>query len=398
MLTSLLDNDLYKFTMQQAVLELYPDVHVEYRFTNRRPEDKFSAEFFERLQHEIHQMQHLALSHEEETFLRSACPFFKPQYLGYLNSFRYDPNQVSLSLNDGQLELFIAGPWHETILWEVPLMSLISEICFQVDRKNWTYEGQEQQAIEKATLLSEGQCQWADFGSRRRRSYHSQELIVQTHKAFAPWFVGSSNVHFAHRYGVKPIGTMAHEWIMAISVLEGLRHANRHALRAWHRVYQGSLGVALTDTFGSDAFFADFDAVLTRQFDGVRHDSGDPFAFIEKTLKHYERLQVPASTKTIVFSDSLDTETAIQLQKSCQPKLDTEAPPRIRASFGIGTHLTNDFGESKALNMVIKLWSVNDFPVVKLSDTPGKAQGEIDAVRVARWTFDREPLDEQGYN
>ncbi len=385
MLASLLDNDLYKFTMQQAVLELYPDIEVEYRFTNRRPSDTFTQAFFDRLHEEIQRMRELELSLEELHWVERTCPFFKPQYLGYLRSYRYDPDEVLLSLNDGHLDLRLIGPWHRTILWEVPLMALISETCFEVDRPEWNDDGQSELARSKAQRLAEADCRWAEFGTRRRRSYRAQETVLEQHRDFKPNFVGTSNMHFAHRFGLKPIGTMAHDWIMALSVLEGLRHANRHALKAWHQVYRGSLGIALTDTFGTDAFFEDFDAVLTRQFDGVRHDSGDPFAFLEKTLKHYQSLQVPASTKTIIFTDGLNVDKAIQLREMCAD--------RIRSSFGIGTHFTNDYAGSPALNIVLKLWSINGFPVVKLSDDEGKAQGDADAIRVARWTFFGTPLD-----
>jgi nicotinate phosphoribosyltransferase len=211
--------------------------------------------------------------------------------------------------------------------------------------------------------------------------------VVEELAGFAPHFVGTSNVWLAREFKVKPIGTMAHEWFMGLSVLEGLRHANRHALHAWLKVYQGSLGIALTDTYGTDVFFKDFDALLSRQFDGVRQDSGDPLEFVEKALAHYQRLRIPADSKTIIFSDALDVDRAIEIRRTCGDRMHT--------SFGIGTHLTNDFAGAKALNMVIKLWSVNGMPVVKLSDAPGKEQGERDAVRVARWTFDRTPLDAQ---
>lgn len=383
MITSLLDTDLYKLTMQQAVLELYPNARVEYRFTNRKG-DAFSRRFFDRLKREIEKMAQLELQPGEKEWLAATCPFFKPQYLGYLASYRFNPDEVRLELNDGQLELSIHGLWHRTILWEVPLLALISEVFFLTERTEWDGSGQQDRAREKAQRLQKGGCHWADFGSRRRRNGAIQDQLVAIHKEHAPHFVGTSNVHLAHKHGVKPIGTMAHEWIMAVSALEGLRHANRHALRAWHQVYQGSLGIALTDTYGTRAFFEDFDPVLTRLFDGVRQDSGDPFDFADKALEHYNKIKVPATTKTIVFSDSLDVEKAIRLQQHCEGK--------IGCSFGIGTHFTNDFLNSPALSIVIKLWSIDLFPLVKLSDDPGKAQGDPDAIRVARWTFDGAPL------
>jgi nicotinate phosphoribosyltransferase len=163
-----------------------------------------------------------------------------------------------------------------------------------------------------------------------------------------------------------------------------LRHANRFALKKWSQVYNGNLGIALTDTYGSNAFWADFDLDIAKLFDGVRHDSGDPFVFADSAIAHYENLGIDPRTKTIVFSDGLDIKKAIQLKKHCAE--------RIKCSFGIGTHLTNDFSESRALNMVIKMWSINNVPVVKLSDDEGKSQGEKDAVRIAKHIFRGSPL------
>lgn len=383
-IASVLDTDLYKLTMQQAVLECYPDVEVEYRFKNRRPTNKFSPAFHNALLDGIHGLADLSVANDEIEFLRGNVPFLKPSYLGYLRNYRFNPSEVAIDLNEttGDLDIVIRGPWHRTILWEVPLMAMISELYFRICDTDWDYDGQELKILDKRNLLYGNQCVWSDFGTRRRRSYQVQDLVVQL-MASANRFMGTSNVHFAHKYNVKPIGTMAHEWIMAISVLEGLRHANRFALYKWNEVYKGDLGIALTDTFGTEAFFKDFDSQLARLYDGVRHDSADPFEFIDKVYNHYRSLRIDPTSKTTVFSDSLTTEKAIKLQLACHRKL--------RPVFGIGTHFTNDFS-SPALNMVIKLWSVNGIPVVKLSDDQGKAQGDPDAVRVARWTFFNQAL------
>jgi len=179
---------------------------------------------------------------------------------------------------------------------------------------------------------------------------------------------------------VKPIGTMAHEWIMGVSALEGLRHANRFALHKWKDVYKADLGIALTDTFGSDAFWEDFDLELAKVYDGVRHDSGDPLIFGEMAIKHYESLGIDPKSKTIVFSDGLNVDKALEIQKFFEG--------RIKTSYGIGTHFTNDF-ETPALSMVIKLRSIDGIPVVKLSDESGKETGDERALEIANWTFGR---------
>ena len=382
---SILDNDLYKFTMQQAVLNKYPNIPVSYVFSNRRPEAAFNQKFLDALKDQINGMQSLSVCKQEMDWFKRANPFFDPSYYSYLQNYHFNSEQVNCSLKDGELVLGIEGPWEESILWEVPLLYTISELYFKYCDTDWTYDPKQQisQAIKKADILQN--CNYADFGSRRRRSYQVHDLIVGV-LSDKPGFVGTSNVLMAMKYDTKPIGTMAHEWIMGVSVLEGLRHANKAALNAWSDVFHGDLGIALTDTFGTDAFFEDFDGYMARVFDGVRHDSADPFVFGDKTIAHYTKKGIDPMTRTIVFSDGLNALLARRIQRYFQDK--------IRCSFGIGTHFTNDFPDSNPLNIVIKLWTCNGVPVVKLGDGEGKAIGDIDAQRVARWTFHNTPLDE----
>lgn len=388
MIESILDTDLYKFTQQQAVLELFPDTNVSYVFSNRNLNMTFTDEAFYHIKNEIKKFSELRLTDEEYEYIKS-LRFTKPMYAEYLKNYRFNTNELQLVLSDeGHLSIHIMGKWHSTILWEVPLMAIISEVYFKYVDKDWIYTGQEEQAKDKALRLSE-YCKFADFGTRRRRSYFSQDIVVRTMMQYSG-FVGTSNVHFAMKYGVRPIGTVAHEWFMGVSALRGLRHANHNALYNWVKVYDADLGIALTDTYGTDSFFNDFDLKLAKTFDGVRHDSGDPFQFVDKVIAHYQKLNIDPLTKTIVFSDGLDVDLAIKLAQYCQDK--------IRCSFGIGTHFTNHYinhkGEkSKPLNMVIKLRRCDGIEVVKLSDNPAKAIGDRDAIRVAKWTFFNQPLD-----
>lgn len=387
---SMFDDDLYKFTMQQAVLELYPDAIATYTFTNRGTQrfnglgGAFQAgEFLNALRAEIEEMAKLSALPEEINALSQS--FFKPWYKYFLASYRYNPAEVVASLTpDNNLNVMIKGRWWSTILWEVKLLAIISELYFKMTDTKWNADGQTDKILRKAGLLDRpGYCLFADFGTRRRRSYEVQWTVVEN-LVGKPGFVGTSNVHMAQKLRVKAIGTMAHEWIMAHSVLQGLRNANRFALDAWTKVYRGSLGIALTDTYGTDAFLKDFDVYLAKLFDGVRHDSGDPFNFINKVVQHYGTLGIDPATKTIVFSDSLNAELACRIAAACKGK--------IRCSFGIGTNFTNDFQGSPALNMVIKMQSINNAQVVKLSDDPSKATGDSDAIRVAKWTFQNAPL------
>ena len=272
-------------------------------------------------------------------------------------------------------------------------MAIISELYFYMVDCNFELQNpynnelkdQYNLASDKADKLFKAGCNFADFGTRRRRSFMIQDTVMQ---AFTDChddkFTGTSNVYFAMKYGVKPIGTMAHEWIMGTSVLEGLRNANYYALHNWVRVYNADLGIALTDTYGLSSFLRNFNLRLAKLYDGVRHDSGDPLIFADKIIKMYQEKGIDPMSKIIVFSDGLDVDEAIRIGNYCKNK--------IKNGFGIGTHFTNDFGNSPALNMVIKLWSVSGIPVVKLPDTEGKVMGDAEAVAVARWVHQNKSL------
>jgi nicotinate phosphoribosyltransferase len=393
MITSFLDNDLYKFTMQQAVLDHFSYATVEYRFINRCPETRFSEKFFELLQEHIKRFACLRPNKAEINFLKRKCPFLKPWYISYLSSYSYDPSQVVVSNRDGELAISICGPWRDAILWEVPLMATISECYFETDDTGWDHSKQIDKAHDKAKRLIGAGCVWADFGTRRRRSRFVQKELVRIMKLYRlehAGFVGTSNVLFAYQYDATPIGTMAHEWVMGVGGILGMRRANKFALDKWQETYHGNLGIAITDTYGTPAFFSDFDSVLSRQFDGIRQDSGIPLEFLGRAVEHYKEHRIDPMSKTLVFTDNLNVDRAITIQRACDGI--------AKCSFGIGTHFTNDFGsisgeESPPLNMVIKLWSINGIPCVKLGDGDGKRQGDSDAVRVANWIFNKKPLD-----
>jgi len=382
---SILDSDLYKFTMMAAVLKHYENTPVQYRFSNRRKEGKFNNAFVYEFESEIDRLCGLKVEDKELDWFSKTCPFLTDQYFEFLRNYRFNKNELRWSVEDGELNLSVNSSWELGILWEVPLMSIISECFFRTCDTEWEFNvlEQEKRIRDKAKILTD--VTFADFGTRRRRSYDVQDLVVKTLVNCAPNFVGTSNVSLAMKHNTKPIGTLAHEWIMATSVLMGLRHANKFALDAWSEVFNGDLGIALTDTYGSKAFFEDFDGYLARLFDGVRHDSGDPFEFARKAITHYKSLGINPMSKTIVFSDGLTAKLAAEINERFKDV--------IRCSFGIGTHFTNDFHNSKALNMVIKLWSCEGVPLVKLGDDEGKAIGDPDAVRVARWVFNDKPLD-----
>ncbi|KAF1800768.1 Quinolinate phosphoribosyl transferase [Mucor lusitanicus] len=385
-LMSLLDNDLYKFTMQHAVLKHYnKDIPVVYQFTNREKDLHLNAEAVQWLKKQIKDMALLKLTETEREFL-SRLAFLDSDYVNYLAQFQYKPEeQVMVNYDEatGDLELEVRGTWHETILYEVPLLALISEAYFRHTDRDWNYDHQVERAEQKTKALLEHGCIFSEFGTRRRRDFKTHDLVMKTiyetteqykkdcaAKDQAPKgnCAGTSNVFLAMKYNVVPIGTVAHEFFMAVSALEGVKHANRDTLNIWYNVYKGNLGIALTDTFTTPIFLKDFDHDLASKYTGVRQDSGNASDFINTMVAHYKSIGIDPSTKTIVFSDSLNVERAIHLH-------DQAIKAGIKASFGIGTSLTNDFQKvsdssvkSKALNIVIKLKECDGKRVIKLSD------------------------------
>jgi len=376
MLKSILDTDLYKLTMQQAVHRLYPWAEAEYTFINRGGTE-FPQGFAAKLRLAIEELASLRLTREEKTYLAATCPYLTPVYLDFLRSYRFNPSEVHISQPPhGNLSVSVRGPWYRTILWEVPLMAMISELYFQetMARANPRPVRQETNTLKGESFVKSG-ARLVDFGTRRRFSCQNQdEVLYDLLAVTGSTLVGTSNVYFARKYGIKPIGTHAHEWFMYHGAINGYRAANPTALDAWMRVYQGALGIALTDTYTTKAFFSIFDAVKSRLFDGARHDSGDPFDFADAAVAHYEKLLIDPFSKTSVFSDGISsTDTVARLQRHCAG--------RIKTSFGIGTFLTNDVGVTP-LNIVIKMTSCREHPnnrwvpTVKLSDAEGKHTGD----------------------
>jgi len=379
-LTSILDNDFYKFTMQQAVVKLFPRARARYRFINRG-HHVFPPGFENALRQSVANMAQLKLTVEEKEWLTITCPYLDPVYLDFLQGYCYDPAEVSIRQEGNELSVFIEGYWYRTILWEVPLLFLISELFYRLQKLDAEPEKMiEEKTLAKIKALDSLGVTVADFGTRRRHSYAVQQLVVRTLKSSMKNFVGTSNVHLAMTNGIKPIGTHAHEWFMFHAARYGYKMANTMALENWVKVFRGDLGIALSDTFTTDEFYEVFDKKFAKLFDGVRHDSGDPLQFADKTIRHYESMGINPLTKTIIFSDALDYEKVKRITDHCRN--------RIGISFGIGTNLTNDVG-LKPMNIVLKMtealpeaesWT----PVVKLSDEKGKYTGDAASIDLAR--------------
>lgn len=380
-LNSILDNDFYKITMQNAVVKLFPSQIVKYEFINRG-KHLFPEGFDIALKHAVDKMAELKLSKEEKKFLAKTCPYLDLPYLDFLEGYHYDPSEVKITQVGSDLSVTVEGLWYRTILWEVPLLALISELHYDMNHmERDSNEIVMNKTLEKAASLNKLGVTFAEFGTRRRHSFKVQNLVMDALiRDKNSTFIGTSNVHFAMKYNVKPIGTHAHEWFMFHAAEYGFKMANKIALDHWVDVYRGDLGVALSDTFTTDVFFQQFDKKFTKLFDGVRHDSGDALEFADKTIAHYVQNGINPLYKYIIFSDGLNLEKVEEITNYCKGK--------IGVSFGIGTNLTNDVG-LKPMNIVMKLIGVQALnkewiPTVKLSDERGKYTGDPKMIELAK--------------
>lgn len=367
---SLLDTDYYKLTMMQAVLHHYPNAEVEWAFRSRSGEDL--APYLDAIRQQIEALAELKISQDELAFL-DQIPYMQPDFIRFLGLFRFDLRYVRVEVEAGELVVYLKGPWLHVILFEVPLLAIISEVRNRARYPDVTLEQAEARLDEKlewlrgeATADELAGFNLADFGTRRRFSYAVQAMVVDRLKdGFPGRFVGTSNVHLARTRRLRPMGTMAHEWIMAHQQLgPRLIDSQSAALDCWAREYRGALGIAITDCITMDAFTADFDLYLAKLFDGLRHDSGDPVEWAEKAIAHYRHLGIDPMTRQLVFSDGLDFPKALGIYRALAGRSNT--------SFGIGTQLTCDIPGVEPTNMVIKMTSCNGQPVAKISDSPGK--------------------------
>jgi len=369
---NLLDTDLYKLSMMQAVLHNYPNVDVEWEFRCRNGEDL--RPYLEDIRTELEQLSELSLGPDQLTFLEG-INFMKPDFLRFLGLFRFNLRYLHIGIENDQLFIRLRGPWLHVILFEVPLLATVSEVRNRIRYPDVLLSQPREKLYRKFEWLQANassdelaELQVADFGTRRRFSYKVQEEVVTVLKhEFPGRFVGTSNMHLARQLDLKPLGTMAHEWIMAHQQLgPRLIDSQIAALDCWVREYRGMLGIALTDCITMDAFLRDFDLYFAKLFDGLRHDSGDPVVWAEKAIAHYRHLGIDPMTKTLVFSDGLDLPKSLQIFRALRG--------RINVSFGIGTNLTCDIPGVEPMNIVLKMTDCNGQPVAKISDEAAKTQ------------------------
>ncbi|WP_338846829.1 nicotinate phosphoribosyltransferase [Massilia sp. W12] len=370
--TSLLETDLYKFTMWQALLHSHPGAQAEYAFVCRNQPQFPLSDLRAEVERELDHLCSLRFSDAELAYLRS-LRFMKSDFVDFLEIFHFQRKFIQVSSDGERLQIVARGPLVHVMGFEIFVLYIVNGVYFRrFDQAPALAEGRRRLQAKIALLQELPQqgthkhpFEFFDFGVRRRFSGPWQEEVVTTLAQAVPqYFKGTSNVHLAHKHGLTPIGTMAHEYLQAFqSFGVRLRDFQKAALEAWVQEYRGDLGVALTDVVGMDAFIADFDLYFAKLFDGLRHDSGDPLVWGEKALAHYAALRIDANSKRLVFSDGLDLPGALRLYR--------HFADRVQTGFGIGTNLSNDVGLTP-LNVVMKLTACNGQPVAKLSDAQGK--------------------------
>ena len=369
---SALDDDAYKLHMGQAMYHSGAgNADAEFKFINRTSEDL--TPYLREIQEEIERLGDISYSQDSLRHL-SKVPFLKSSYINHLENFRLKPRMVKVGVVDGKLEIRARGPWMEISPFEIRILSIVSEIRNRHVYPDLSIEQVNESLIRKFEWLKDNasvdelaEFKVAEFGTRRRISFDAQKAVVRLLKnEFPGVFVGTSNYELAREFDIKGIGTNAHEWFQAHQQLgPRLVDSQKAAFDAWIKEYRGDAGVILTDCIGLDAFIRDFDPYFAKLFDGCRHDSGNPLTWGDRLIAHYESMRIDPRTKSLIFSDGLNFEKALEIFRHFRG--------RINVSFGIGTYLTNGVQDVKPLNIVMKMVSCNGAPVAKISDEPNKA-------------------------
>lgn len=383
------DDDLYKFTMCCAVIENYPRTRVKYKF-NDRDNTVYPPGFADELCRQIEMLENVVITDEEVEFMRRRCRYIPAWFYSFLKGFRYKREWVRVEQDkEGHLSVEFEGCWSCTILLEVKVLAIISELYYMMTGESamLDYDAHYRRSAEKARRLIEAGCVFSDLGTRRRASFEAQDVAVRAMKecrdsmpSGAGRFIGTSNVYLAMKYDLTPVGTMAHELVCAVAGMYGPQMANHLVMEMWARTYRGALGTFLYDTYGWRIFSLNFSEDYANMFKGLRVDSGDNYRELDMIVEKYRSLNIDPRGKQIVFSNGLDVDEAIAVNNYARGK--------CIPSFGIGTHFTNDFPGVKPMNIVVKLLAVKiteSWPfyclTCKLSEDHGKYTGDPRTVR-----------------
>ncbi|MCQ2180528.1 MAG: nicotinate phosphoribosyltransferase [Bacteroidales bacterium] len=352
----LTDNDLYTFTCQYYILEKYPRAEVEYTFFDRNRE-QYPEGFGALLQEQVDGMADVVISDEEVEFMKSRCSFLPLWYFTFLKGYRFNPSEVSIDQDEaGYLSITVKGKWFSTIMWEMPLLSTISELShiLKGDMERYDASLERERAAAKTRQILEGGLILGDMGTRRRFSYDHQEMVIavmkEVYESRHNWpgkFTGTSNVWLAMKYGLLPLGTMSHQLISFEENVSGVFECNYNVMKKFSDVYDGDNGIFLYDCFGDKVFFSNLSKRMAMMYKGLRVDSGDEFEQTEKIISKYRELGIDPATKQVVYSNGLDIGKAIEIHNYCNG--------RVQDSYGVGTFLTCDVVGCEPMNIVVKL-------------------------------------------
>jgi nicotinate phosphoribosyltransferase len=390
-ITSLLDTDFYKFLMANVIFHKYPipTYKVEYSFKLRNSDRINLIPYVGEINRQIDNLCSLTFTECELDWLST---IFDKEFIGYLKYFRLNREHISIRGMYGDdlgyhignpFSITVCGPWIQTIFFEIFILSIVNEVVSRdYLKRNLVQNGALKVLTDKLNLIKDiPDFKFSDFGTRRRFSKEWQEQVIGKILQVCPNnFIGTSNVMLAKEYNINYVGTVAHEFTMCHQEITNLRHSQIESLHLWKDHYKGKYAIALTDTYGIDAFLKDFDYSLSMYYNGVRHDSGDPFIWTDKILKHYNNFGIDSKSKTAIYSDSLTFPKATEILNYNRGK--------IKTIFGIGTNLTNDVPGYEPLNVVMKPIRVNGNSVCKISDSKGKEMcDDLKYIQKVKYTF-----------
>ena len=354
-ITHLTDNDAYTFSCQYYVLQTYPRAEVEYTFFDRN-HTRYPEGFAALLQEQVDGMKDVIITEEEIAFMERKMYYLPLWYFTFLRGYRFNPAEVTIHQDaEGHLDIAVRGKWHSAIMWEMPILSTVSELMHELrgDLARYDADLERQRAADKTRQILQGGLVLGDMGTRRRLSYDHQDMVIRTMKEVslqtqAPGrFTGTSNVWFAMKYDLTPIGTMSHQLISFEENVSGIFECNFNVMKKFSDVYDGDNGIYLYDCFGDRVFFSNLSKRMAMMFSGLRVDSGQEEEQTERIIEKYKSLGINPQSKQVVYSNGLNIDRAIEIHRYVDG--------RVQDSYGMGTFLTCDVTGCEPMNIVVKL-------------------------------------------